>query len=198
MLILVALNIVTSDNIVLNKDGIPIVLYTTDPEQTLDDIRSCTSDIGSSMRAFIVNNIVRKVYLNDISNNIYNNDIFTGSEIKYIYYNPETKSSANGSIKVQDIFKLDITTKDADVFYLSLYYIKKAIKYVIQTMKLRQLLNTKYDIETVCTPDGLDKFWNIIAEKYNKETLLNFKKAVADKMTEYGLTNQNINNIINT
>lgn len=200
MLILVALNIVSKDNIVLNKAGTPIVLYTTDPERTLDDIRFCTNDVGKSMRSFIINNITRKVHSNNILDNISDNktsDLFTGSEIKYIYYNPETKSSSTGNIQIQDVFRLDITSTDGDVFYLSLYYIKKAIKSVIQNMKLRQLLNTKYDIETVCTLDGLNSFWNTIAEKYNKDTLLNVKSAVADKMVEYGLNWKNINNIIN-
>lgn len=193
MLTLVAINIVNND-ILLNKDGIPVVLYTTDIGQTMKDIRDTSTDVGQSMRVFIINNIIRKTYNKEIDDNTA--DDFTGSVAKYIYYNPDSKQSRVGVFNLQDLFQLDILSVDADVFYMSLYYIKKSLKSVITEKKLRQMQVRKYDIAGINTLSGLNKYYNGIIEKYNKDILCDVKKSMRDKLKEYGISEDNINRLV--
>ena len=195
MLTLVAINIVNNDTL-LNKDGIPVVLYTTDIGQTMKDIRDDSTEVGQSMRAFIINNIIRKTYNKEISDNTA--DDFTGSVAKYIYYNPDSKQSRVGVFNLQDLFHLDILSGDADVFYMSLYYIKKSLKSAVTEKKLRQMQVRKYDISGINTLPGLNKYYNGIIEKYNKDILCDVKKSMRAKLKEYGLSEDNINRLVYT
>lgn len=193
MLTLVAINIVNNDTL-LNKGGIPVVLYTTDIEQTMIDIRDVNTEVGQSMRTFIVNNIIRKTYNKELDDNSV--DDFTGSVAKYIYYNPDNKQSRLGLFNLQDLFRLDILSVDADVFYMSLYYIKKALNNVIRERKLRQMQVRKYDIATINTLPALNKYYNGIIEKYNKDILCDVKKSMCDKLKEYGISEDNIKRLV--
>lgn len=193
MLTLIAINIV-NNNTLLNKDGIPVVLYTTDVNQTMMDIRDVTTDVGQSMRTFIINNIIRKTYNKEIDDN--SADDFTGSVAKYIYYNPDSKQSRVGLFKLQDLFQLDILSVDADVFYLSLYYIKKSLKNAVREMKLRQMQIRKYDITGINTLSALNKYYNVIVEKYNKDILSGIKRLMCIKLKEYGISEDNINRLV--
>ena len=193
MLTLVAINIVNNDTL-LNKDGIPVVLYTTDIDQTMNDIRDAGTEVGQSMRAFIINNIIRKTYSKEIGDNT--PDDFTGSVAKYIYYNPGNKQSRAGAFKLQDLFRLDILSVDADVFYMSLYYIKKSLKSVVTEKKLRQMQVRKYDIGGINTLSALNKYYNGITEKYNKGILCDVKKSMRTKLKEYGISEDNINRLV--
>lgn len=193
MLTLVAINIVNNDTL-LNRDGIPVVLYTTDIGQTMKDIRDAGTEVGQSMRAFIINNIIRKTYNKEIDDNTA--DDFTGSVAKYIYYNPDSKQSRVGVFNLQDLFHLDILSGDADVFYMSLYYIKKSLKSVVTEKKLRQMQVRKYDISGINTLSGLNKYYNGIIEKYNKDILCDVKKSMRGKLKEYGISEDNINRLV--
>ena len=193
MLTLVAINIVNNDTL-LNKDGIPVVLYTTDIDQTMNDIRDAGTEVGQSMRAFIINNIIRKTYNKEIGDST--PDDFTGSVAKYIYYNPGNKQSRAGAFKLQDLFQLDILSVDADVFYMSLYYIKKSLKSVVTEKKLRQMQVRKYDIGGINTLSALNKYYNGITEKYNKDILCDVKKSMRSKLKEYGISEDNINRLV--
>ena len=193
MLTLVAINIVNNDTL-LNKDGIPVVLYTTDIDQTMNDIRDAGTEVGQSMRAFIINNIIRKTYNKEIGDST--PDDFTGSVAKYIYYNPGNKQSRAGAFKLQDLFRLDILSVDADVFYMSLYYIKKSLKSVVTEKKLRQMQVRKYDIGGINTLTALNKYYNGITEKYNKDILCDVKKSMRSKLKEYGISEDNINRLV--
>lgn len=193
MLTLVAINIVNNDTL-LNKDGIPVVLYTTDIDQTMNDIRDVSTEVGQSMRTFIINNIIRKTYNKEIDDNT--SDDFTGSVAKYIYYNPGSKQSRVGAFNLQDLFRLDILSVDADVFYMSLYYIKKSLKSVVTEKKLRQMQVRKYDIGGINTLSALNKYYNGITEKYNKDILGEVKKSMRAKLKEYGISEDNINRLV--
>lgn len=193
MLTLVAINIVNNDTL-LNKDGIPVVLYTTDIDQTMNDIRDAGTEVGQSMRTFIINNIIRKTYNKEIGDS--GPDDFTGSVAKYIYYNPGNKQSRAGAFKLQDLFRLDILSVDADVFYMSLYYIKKSLKSVVTEKKLRQMQVRKYDIGGINTLSALNKYYNGITEKYNKDILCDVKKSMRSKLKEYGISEDNINRLV--
>ena len=193
MLTLVAINIVNNDTL-LNKDGIPVVLYTTDIDQTMNDIRDAGTEVGQSMRTFIINNIIRKTYNKEIGDST--PDDFTGSVAKYIYYNPGNKQSRAGAFKLQDLFRLDILSVDADVFYMSLYYIKKSLKSVVTEKKLRQMQVRKYDIGGINTLSALNKYYNGITEKYNKDILCDVKKSMRSKLKEYGISEDNINRLV--
>lgn len=193
MLTLVAINIVNNDTL-LNKDGIPVVLYTTDIDQTMNDIRDASTEVGQSMRTFIINNIIRKTYNKEIDDNT--SDDFTGSVAKYIYYNPGSKQSRVGAFNLQDLFRLDILSVDADVFYMSLYYIKKSLKSVVTEKKLRQMQVRKYDIGGINTLSALNKYYNGITEKYNKDILCDVKKSMRTKLKEYGISEDNINRLV--
>ena len=193
MLTLVAINIVNNDTL-LNKDGIPVVLYTTDIDQTMNDIRDAGTEVGQSMRTFIINNIIRKTYNKEIGDST--PDDFTGSVAKYIYYNPANKQSRAGAFKLQDLFRLDILSVDADVFYMSLYYIKKSLKSVVTEKKLRQMQVRKYDIGGINTLSALNKYYNGITEKYNKDILFDVKKSMRSKLKEYGISEDNINRLV--
>ena len=193
MLTLVAINIVNNDTL-LNKDGIPVVLYTTDIDQTMNDIRDAGTEVGQSMRTFIINNIIRKTYNKEIGDST--PDDFTGSVAKYIYYNPGNKQSRVGAFKLQDLFRLDILSVDADVFYMSLYYIKKSLKSVVTEKKLRQMQVRKYDIGGINTLSALNKYYNGITEKYNKDILCDVKKSMRSKLKEYGISEDNINRLV--
>ena len=193
MLTLVAINIVNNDTL-LNKDGIPVVLYTTDIDQTMNDIRDAGTEVGQSMRTFIINNIIRKTYSKEIGDS--GPDDYTGSVAKYIYYNPGNKQSRAGAFKLQDLFRLDILSVDADVFYMSLYYIKKSLKSVVTEKKLRQMQVRKYDIGGINTLSALNKYYNGITEKYNKDILCDVKKSMRSKLKEYGISEDNINRLV--
>lgn len=194
MLSLVAINIVSKDDILgqtlINKNGVPVVLYTHDPDTTIGELSDKSTDVGKTMHTFIVNNIVRPTY-NSKEGQL---NLYTYSDIVYIYYNPDTKYNRQGHISIQDMFKLDINSNDADVFYLSLYYIRKAVKDAIKLMKLHRMRS--YDISDIVTKDKLDRLYNMIREKYSPDILVEFKNSLKSSLYNIGVSKENVERII--
>lgn len=194
MLSLVAINIVSKDDILgqtlINKDGVPVVLYTSDPDTTINELSDKSTDVGKSMQTFIINNIARPTY-NDKEEQL---NLYTYSDIVYIYYNPETKYNRQGRISVQDVFKLDINSDEADVFYLSIYYIRKAVKDTFNIMKLQRM--RKYDISNIVTKDKLNELYNTIREKYSPDILSEFKGFLKNSLYNMGVNDENVERII--
>lgn len=189
MLSLIAINIVSSNNRILNKNGVPIVLYTEEPETAIKSLSDGESSIGSAMRTFIINNIVRPLYGGNVEG-----DLYAGTKIIYIYYNGETAYNRQGSIDVQDIFQLDINSSDVDTSYLSLYYIRKALNETSKSVKLQ--LMRKYDFDKIMNKEGLDDIFCKIQSKYSSDILSEFKKSLKDRLFSYGLSTSNVNNLI--
>lgn len=194
MLSLVAINIVSKDDILgqtlINKDGVPVVLYTSDPDTTINELSDKSTDVGKSMQTFIINNIARPTY-NDKEEQL---NLYTYSDIVYIYYNPETKYNRQGRISVQDVFKLDINSDDADVYYLSLYYIRKALKDAFKTGRLSRY--RKYSLSSIVTKEKLDNFYNMLRETYNTEILTEFKELMKKSLYNMGVNDENVERII--
>lgn len=192
MLSLVAINIVSDSGYIINKEGVPVVLYTEDPESAIKDLLDITTEVGSAMRTFIINNIVRPVY-SETDNN-YIEDLYTTSKIIYIYYKQETQYNRQGVVPVQDVFTLDVSSSDADTIYLSFYYIRKAIKEANKSMKLQ--LMRKYDIDKIINSNSLNNFFDKVREKYSPDILDEFKHHIKDNLLLLGLNTNNINLLI--
>lgn len=194
MLSLVSINIVSEDDILgrtlINKDGVPVVLYTAYPHATLGELGDRTTDVGAAMRNFIINNIARPTY----SSKDDQPDLYAHSDIVYIYYNQETKDTGQGRIHIQDVFKLDINSDEADEFYLSAYYIRKAAEYVCKLMKLQRM--RKYDISGIMTNDKLEEFYNTIRGEYSPSVLTDFKSFMKNSLYDLGLNDENVKRII--
>ena len=184
MVSLIGINIINGDKII-NKGGVPIVLYAPNPEEAISDINDVSSKIGRQMRIFLINNIIRKTY------NKQTEDLYIGAELQYVYYNHDTGQSKNGTLNIQDIAPLNIRTDDADIFYLSLYYIKNALINAISKMRMQQSMRS-FDIASITDSNEILQFYNAVAQKHSADILSHLKRAVNEELYNIGLTEDNI------
>lgn len=189
-LTLVAINIINKDNVIINKDGVPIILYTSTPEKTISELQDNTTDIGSLLFNFFINNIVDPL-INEHKDN------YVGTKIVYIYYNANSGETKQNSLSLEDIFKL---TRDGHerIKQLYLYYIRASITNVCKQYKymlnknLTEKINNIKDVETV-----KELFEYLDNRNNNKFCQPFFVKAIKTDLEQtFGLSNYNVMNLV--
>lgn len=188
-----SMNIVTKNNILLNKDNCPILLYTHNPDSVLIDIYKNDTYIGGSIFDFCVSNItvpVVKSYSNDSTD-----DNYIGSTIKYIYYDIDTNKSTIGSIDIEDVIPLKIDSDNVYIKDLYYYYIYKALNAVYIKHSRIPLLASGYTQLNI--KDGLKSIINRLMSCYKKLDLADIVKEVKAYFTDIlGLKQHNIDELM--
>lgn len=189
-LTLVAINIINKDNIVINKDGVPIILYTPTPDKTISELQDYTTEIGSLLFNFFNNNIVELLINKKIDN-------YVGTKIVYIYYNADSGETKQDNLMLEDIFKL---TKDGNdkIKQLYLYYIRASITNVCKQYKYKLNKNLTEKINNIKDEESIkDLFEYLDNRNNNKFCQPFFVKAVKTELEQtFGLSNYNIMNLL--
>lgn len=187
-----SMNIVTKNNILLNKDNCPILLYTHNPDSVLIDIYKNDTYIGGSIFDFCVSNITAPVVkrYNDS-----NDDNYIGSAIKYIYYDIDTNKSTIGSIDIEDIIPLKVDSDNVYIKDLYYYYIYKALNAVYIKYSRIPLMASGYTQLNI--KDDLKSIINKLMSWYKKLDLADIVKEVKTYYTDIlGLKQHNIDELM--
>lgn len=189
-LTLVAINIINKDNIIINKNGVPIILYTPTPEKTISELQDTTTEIGTLLFNFFINNIVEPL-INE------NKDNYIGTKIVYIYYNAESGETKQDTLLLEDIFKL---TRDGHerIKQLYLYYIKASIKNVCKQYKYMLNKNLTEKINNIHDESTVKELYDYLSNKNNNKFCQPFfvKKVKTDLEKTFRLSNHNIMNLV--
>lgn len=190
---LLSMNFITQGNKVLNKNQIPIILYTENAKKAINDIYNNETYIGGSIFDFCNSNILSKTVLKNEP------DIYSTSYLKYIYYNKDIEQSETGEISVQDIIPLKYhnknSTKEHNIYITQLYYyyIYKTLIYIYST------INT-HTVETIYDYDNAEIYINNIMRKLindYKLTIISIIKKVKQTLKyTYKLSDNNINELM--
>lgn len=174
-----SMNIVTKNNILLNKDNCPILLYTHNPDSVLIDIYKNDTYIGGSIFDFCISNITSPVV------NRYNDspdDNYIGSTIKYIYYDIDTNKSTTGSIDIEDIIPLKVDSDNVYIKQLYYYYIYKALNAVYIKYTKMSLFTSGYTQLNI--KDDLKSIINKLMSWYKKLDINDIAKDVKSYFTD--------------
>lgn len=192
---LVAINIIAGENHLLNKNGVPIVLYTTAPEEIINTLSDTSTETGKTLHTFIVNNVVRPTYNNDLQMNL-PMDLYRSSVLNYIYYDPNTKQSVSNKIPIQSLFTLNIKSDDADVIFLTFFYLRKAVLKAWRGMNFTLSNSVKESISNMTSESELNVIYESIRKKYNEKILANFRWGIIKELQSSGINDDNINRIV--
>lgn len=191
---LLSMNFITQNNIVLNKNQVPVILYTENAKKAINDIYNNETYIGGSVFDFCNSNILSKTVLKNEP------DIYSTAYIKYIYYNKDTESSETGEISIQDIIQLKYHKKDnineehnIYITQLYYYYIHKALIYVYNIIT-NNTSGNNYDY------DHVELYINNIIRKlinlYNMPIASIIKKVKNTLKYKYKLSDNNVNELM--
>lgn len=189
-LTLVAMNIINKDNVIINKDGVPIILYTTTPEKTITELQDNTTEIGTLLFNFFINNIVEQL-INE------NKDNYIGTKIVYIYYNAESGETKQDSLLLEEIFKLTRNGNER-IKQLYLYYIKASIINVCKQYKYMLNKNLIEKINNIKDESTVKELYNYLSNKNNNKFFQPFfvKAVKCDLEQTFGLSNHNVMNLL--
>ena len=187
-----SMNIVTKNNILLNKDNYPVLLYTHNPDSVLIDIYKNDTYIGGSIFEFCVSNITAptvKRYNDSLDDN------YIGSTIKYIYYDTDTNKSTAGSIDIEDIIPLKASSDNIYIKQLYYHYIYKALNAVYIKYNRIPLMASGYTQLNI--KDDLKSIINKLMSGYKKLDLTDIVKDVKSYFTDIlGLKQHNIDELM--
>lgn len=189
-LTLVAMNIINKDNVIINKDGVPIILYTATPEKTITELQDNTTEIGTLLFNFFINNIVDPLINKQIDN-------YVGTKIIYIYYNAESGETKQDSLLLEDIFKLTRNGNER-IKQLYLYYIKASITNVCKQYKYMLNKNLIEKINNIKDESTVKELYNYLSNKNNNKFCQPFfvKAVKGDLEQTFGLSNHNVMNLL--
>lgn len=189
-LTLVAMNIINKDNVIINKDGVPIILYTTTPEKTISELQDNTTEIGTLLFNFFINNIVDPLINKQIDN-------YVRTKIIYIYYNAESGETKQDSLLLEDIFKLTRNGNER-IKQLYLYYIKASITNVCKQYKYMLNKNLIEKINNIKDESTVKELYNYLSNKNNNKFCQPFfvKAVKGDLEQTFGLSNHNVMNLL--
>lgn len=102
---IIAINI-TYKGQLLNKDLVPILLYTRDVNKSINNIFEYALDIGNNLFTYINNNFIK-------INNKIDLDRYLKIKISCIFFNQEKKSHINVSKNLQDVC---LVNSDKEIF----------------------------------------------------------------------------------
>lgn len=189
-LTLVAINIINKNNIVINKYGVPIILYTATPEQTILELQDNTTEIGKLLFNFFINNIVDPLIDEQIDN-------YVGTKIVYIYYNANSGETKQDNLLLEDIFKLTRNGHEK-IKQLYLYYIKTSIINVCKQYKYMLNKNLLEKINNIKDESTVKELYDYLSNKNNNKFYQPFfVKAVKNNLEQtFGLSNHNVMNLI--
>lgn len=189
-LTLVAINIINKNNIVINKYGVPIILYTATPEQTILELQDDTTEIGKLLFNFFINNIVDPLIDEQIDN-------YVGTKIVYIYYNANSGETKQDNLLLEDIFKLTRNGHEK-IKQLYLYYIKTSITNVCKQYKYMLNKNLLEKINNIKDESTVKELYDYLSNKNNNKFYQPFfVKAVKNNLEQtFGLSNHNVMNLI--
>lgn len=189
-LTLVAMNIINKDNVIINKDGVPIILYTATPEKTITELQDNTTEIGTLLFNFFINNIVDPLINKQIDN-------YVGTKIIYIYYNAESGETKQDSLLLEDIFKLTRNGNER-IKQLYLYYIKSSITNVCKQYKYMLNKNLIEKINNIKDESTVKELYNYLSNKNNNKFCQPFfvKAVKGDLEQTFVLSNHNVMNLL--
>lgn len=189
-LTLVSINIINKNNIIINKSGVPIILYTPTPEKTISELKDETTEIGKLLFNFFINNIVNPL-LND------NIDNYVGTKIVYIYYNALNGETKQENILLEDIYKLTLENNE-NIKQLYLYYIKASITNVCKQCKYMLNKNLVEKINNIKDEEGIKELFDYLSNRNNSKFYQPFfvKSVKTDLEQTFGLSKHNIMNLV--
>lgn len=187
-LTLISINIINKENVIINKKGVPIIMYTEEPEKTISELKDINTNIGSLLFDFFINNICNVVINDGIDN-------YVGSKLIYIYYNPETNNQAQNELLIEDIYKLSLNDKTKQLY---LYYIKHAIKNVCRKYKYMLNKNLTEKINNIQDNETVKELYEYLASRNgDKYSTPYFVKAIQNELEQtYQLSKSNVINLM--
>lgn len=191
---LLSINFVTQGNRVLNKNQIPVILFTENPEKSVIDICNNETYIGGSIFDFCTSNILAQAVIENTP------DIYSTAYIKYIYYHDKNKETVTGSFSVQSVVPLKHhNCNDSDdehniyITQLYYYYIHHALIDIYNNVANEHIAN---NYEYSNAPKYINNIIRKLINDYDLNTIsiLNkLKKIFKDK---YKLNDKNTNELM--
>lgn len=170
---LVALNIVSENNILLNNTNVPI-LYYWDGESNIKD----SIIIDDEFKNYIISKVI-------------NIDYYSNSKIHYFYFkydNDNNESYNEETLIIQDLFKLSDLPDNNRIFYKE--YLLNHFKFLYESAYHETYSE---DISIIGIDDAILDIYDKIQEKYPKRviksTVVNYIRSELQKKDELTMNN---------
>jgi len=169
---LVALNIVSENNILLNNTNVPILYYWDGENNIKDSI------------------IIDEEFKNYIFSKVINIEYYSNTKIHYFYfkYDNDNESYNEDTIVIQDLFKLSDLPDNNRIFYKE--YLLNHFKFLYESAYHE---NYSEDISIIGIDDAILDIYDKIQEKYPKRviksTVVNYIRSELQKKDELTMAN---------